>query len=268
MFRFTPRIAPSPYFRRSSRAFTLIELLAVIAIVGVLATLIIGTVSRVRDMARRATCSSNLRQIGAAYQLYAAENRGLYPATRSPNYTASPSGQTYPVPYTPTNPPPGANPLLDGWQVEISRYIVRDQKYVWDVKDLTGQLNIAHCPAYDLFFDASKKLSAQSNISSAGYGMNVNLNINGANYSANWAGVAVRFPAASLNNPARTILVGDSPEYFINVGGSWVASTAYPDGYSNGAPTRHGTSANYVYADGHVSSLSSREALTALPFKQ
>lgn len=60
--------------RSRSRAFTLIELLAVIAIIGVLAAIVIGSISKIRDAARRSTCTSNLRQIGAAFPLYAADN--------------------------------------------------------------------------------------------------------------------------------------------------------------------------------------------------
>ena len=275
MFRTTPRIESPPYCRRRSlRAFTLIELLAVIAIIGVLAALAVGSISKIRESARRSTCSSNLRQIGAAFQLYAAENRGLYPAVRSPNLTTAPSGNPYPVPYTSTNLPPGANPQGDGWQVEISRYIASGTlanggQTLTQVKNVGAASNIAHCPSYDQLFDANRTLTAQSTISAAGYGMNVNLNLGGSNYYANyqWASIAVRFSAAAISNPARTILVGDSSEYYINYAGSWTAVATHPDGYSNGAPTRHGSNANYLYADGHVSALTADQAAVAATFK-
>lgn len=68
----------------SLRAFTLIELLTVIAIIGILAAIIIPTVSKVRQSASKATMSSNLRQIGIAMATFAADNRdkmpGLYVA--------------------------------------------------------------------------------------------------------------------------------------------------------------------------------------------
>ena len=64
---------------RFYRAFTLIELLTVIAIIGILAAIIIPTVGRVRQSARAAQCKSNLRQIGTALHLYAAENKDRMP---------------------------------------------------------------------------------------------------------------------------------------------------------------------------------------------
>lgn len=66
---------------RPSLAFTLIELLTVIAIIGILAAIIVPTVGKVRDSARAAQCLSNLRQMGLAARLYAEETNGrLMPA--------------------------------------------------------------------------------------------------------------------------------------------------------------------------------------------
>lgn len=60
-------------------AFTLIELLTVIAIIGILAAIIIPTVGKVRNSARAAQCVSNLRQINNAIHLYAQDNRERLP---------------------------------------------------------------------------------------------------------------------------------------------------------------------------------------------
>ncbi len=65
------------------RAFTLIELLTVIAIIGILAAILIPVVSSVRESARAASCASNLRQIGSAIFLYATENNGHVLAART-----------------------------------------------------------------------------------------------------------------------------------------------------------------------------------------
>ncbi|AHF94337.1 hypothetical protein OPIT5_12580 [Opitutaceae bacterium TAV5] len=53
----------------------MVELLTVIAIIGILAAIILPTASRVRASARTAQCISNLRQLVIAAQLHAADNR-------------------------------------------------------------------------------------------------------------------------------------------------------------------------------------------------
>lgn len=65
--------------RPSRQAFTLVELLTVIAIVGVLAGITIAMVGRARSAALDARCLSMQRQIGMAVQLYAAEHQNRFP---------------------------------------------------------------------------------------------------------------------------------------------------------------------------------------------
>lgn len=65
--------------RPPHRAFTLIELLAVIAIIGVLAALIISVLSKVRMHAARIQSVSNLKQFGIAYLSFANDNKNRLP---------------------------------------------------------------------------------------------------------------------------------------------------------------------------------------------
>ena len=65
--------------RNTKSGFTLVEVLVVLAIIGVLAALLFPVFSRVREDARRATCQSNLQQIGLAIGQYARDNQGFYP---------------------------------------------------------------------------------------------------------------------------------------------------------------------------------------------
>ena len=72
---------------RLKNGYTLVELLFAIAIITILLALISPTLFRIRNGADSVVCSNNLRQIGSALLLYAADNDGELPG---PFYTEAP----------------------------------------------------------------------------------------------------------------------------------------------------------------------------------
>lgn len=71
---------PAP-LRRSTRAFTLVEMLVVVGILGLLAALLFPALSSAIMNGKRTASASNMRQIGLAMMSYAAENNMRLPET-------------------------------------------------------------------------------------------------------------------------------------------------------------------------------------------
>jgi len=61
------------------KGFTLVELLVVIAIIALLMGILMPALARVRQLAHRLVCGTNLSGIGKAMLIYADENEGEYP---------------------------------------------------------------------------------------------------------------------------------------------------------------------------------------------
>ncbi len=96
---------------RARRGFTLIELLVVIAIIAILAAILFPVFAQAREAARKASCQSNLKQLGTAIAMYATDydNRLV---TGGGDCHGSPPGCSR------TNPLPGQQ-----WQWVIQPYV-------------------------------------------------------------------------------------------------------------------------------------------------
>src|SRR5262249_8644985 len=83
--------------RKRLIAFTLVELLVVIGIIAVLIAILLPSLSRARESARRVACLSNMRQIGLAATMYMNDNKGWMPPCSRKQTSGVYSGSWLPV---------------------------------------------------------------------------------------------------------------------------------------------------------------------------
>jgi len=68
---------------KQNRAFTLVELLVVVAVVAILAAFLLPALASTKPQAQRVNCSNNLKQVGLAFRTWAISHNGLTPMQTS-----------------------------------------------------------------------------------------------------------------------------------------------------------------------------------------
>lgn len=209
-------------YSRSARAFTLIELLAVIGIVGVLVAIIMTVVGSARRSADNTRCQSNLRQLGTAFLTYTTDHRGRYPLS-----------------YNGTNNPD------NNWWYAIGPYAGLKINYDWPSVTAASNANGAlRCPLTDPT-DTSVSLPW------------VSYKMTGSHraWMASNGGWPVAGPgllASLIANPSRSLLISEGrahPEFTTSATSNPAAGLIYP----------HNGRTNAVFADGHVGSFTTDE---------
>ena len=207
--------------RDEQRAFTLLEMMVVVAILGVLAGLLFPALARAKARSQTVVCGSNLGQLGKELTLYEHE-AGTYPGA--------------------------------GQSVWITNQVVLRSDDSWEQRlrpQLGGNTNVFSCPAY--------QPPAAGSIRSPAYGYNANgcarihdfrwdLGLGYGNAAAGARSVG----SSDVRAPADMIAIGDIqlPP------GLWLNSITpnLPQrlgGLDSIVPARHNGGANMVFCDGH-----------------
>ncbi len=206
------------------RAFTLIELLVVIAIIAILAAILFPVFARARENARRASCQSNMKQIGLGVFQYTQDYD-----EKMPLYVVNASASA-----TPTNP--------RGWADAIQPYLKSTQIYQCPSESTAATTtaaapwNGAVDPTVGDYTDYSYNMMLSSD--------------SGGNYNR---GISL----AALTQPTLTVLNSDdSPSSSVSYNwgcGIGAACSVFPAGVATiGGAARHLDGANFSFCDGHV----------------
>ena len=206
-------------------AFTLVELLVVVAVIALLSALAFSALRSAIETSRRATCAGNLKTLATGVLGYAGENNGGLPYTH---------GNTVDISDGPASAP---------WFWAAGDYIgskyTRAQEINWSKqKTFRGLPSSFYCPS-------AKRETNNPAPYDVSYGINAIL--------AGNSGGGPQTRLSSVPRASGMILLADSMSYSEKGSHAW---SVRPTTVSE----RHGTVANVAWLDGHVS----REPLAEL----
>lgn len=227
--------------RKARTAFTLIELLVVIAIISILAAILFPVFARARESARRASCMSNLKQIGLGAMMYVQDYDGRFPYSQ---IVRSDMGWT-------TSEDPGYSDFPSGsvvWETQLYPYTKSMQLFYCPSRPFNGSGFYGNYGANRIIMPKASEDSYEAPNQAA-------FNFPSQTYLALDAGIYVIKPtgAGSVTSPYYNgiYLPGTGPGSFANLTATNQSSfsSGALDDFKSG---RHFGGVNVCFADGHV----------------
>ena len=248
--------------QRRKNAFTLIELLVVIAIIAILAAILFPVFAQAREKARAISCTSNLKQLGTAFQMYVQDYDETYPFGLDKDWHDSWAVTTQP--YIKNTGiircPDDTFTVASGWGYE----------WGWAGIPMSyGANGYIGWNNFDQTYDMQGVITPMAQ-----------------DWGTGWAKLKTGLAIASVNRVADTILIGEkfNQDMLKVSGGSgnmtdfyggtftavdwWdsfapgevpdgtvAANAAWPKGPNGAVSTYHSQRANFVFCDGHAKSM-------------
>jgi prepilin-type N-terminal cleavage/methylation domain-containing protein/prepilin-type processing-associated H-X9-DG protein len=252
--------------RRSFQAFTLIELLVVIAIIAILAAILFPVFQKVRENARRASCQSNMKQLGIAVTQYVQDSDEIYPigCNNGWNQTWADAAQPYikslavfrcPDDSSTTYPASAPNWLNAGWAgVPISYAANGYMAYEnsdsnWDVIGVMGMVQPKSIPG-GWMGNTTRSLASAGRPADTIMIAEKHEDDVAKNPKSNYGNLTVWGPGAIFTNVNwwDQWASGEIPD-------GTLPAAAYPNGPDGAVSTKHNNMSNFLFVDGHVKTM-------------
>lgn len=255
--------------RRPRTGFTLVELLVVIGIIALLIAILLPALRKAKDSAARASCLSNLRQLGIAFRMYTEDNKNKWPAGASFQRQGQPPSNVGGRIWT-----PNYGPLPEDWVYwqangDLKNPVrpLRDSrlaKYIGAKGGADAFRKLLMCPSDE---QTDRTIGASGEPSHGRYwpSYTYNFNVDRSYYNSNGQrpGIKVFNPAEKIllieeRNPNDGCWAPTSTDDFLTLRHGWVMA---PPGTNPMPPDgKAAVTANACFFDGHAAPVTQKQA--------